>query len=57
MMFNLLKKYFPNLQTTLLILMLAVPFLLYHFARSGSTGGITIGMAVLGAVMLIAMKS
>ena len=57
MMFNLLKKYFPNLQTTLLILMLAVPFLLYHFASSGSTGGITIGMAVLGAVMLIAMKS
>ncbi len=57
MMFNLLKKYYPNLQTTLLILMLAVPFLLYHFARSGSTGGMIIFLAVLAAVMLIAMKS
>ena len=57
MMFNRLKKYYPNLQTTLLILMLAVPFLLYHFARSGSTGGMIIFLAVLAAVMLIAMKS
>ncbi len=56
-MFNFLKKHATNLQTILLILMLAVPFVLYYFARSGSTGGIIIVLAVFGAVMLIAMKS
>jgi hypothetical protein len=56
-MFKFLKKHASNLQTILLILMLAVPFMLYYFARSGSTTGMVVLLAVLGAVMLTAMKS
>ena len=56
-MFNLIKKLVPHLQTVLLILMLAVPFLLYYFARIGSKVGVIIFLFVLGLVMLAAMKS
>ena len=56
-MFNLQKKRTAKLQTILLILMLVVPFLLYYFARNGSTVGMLVFLAVLGAVMLAAIKS
>ncbi|MDJ0815353.1 MAG: hypothetical protein QNJ58_04080 [Desulfobacterales bacterium] len=52
----MIKKNLPNLQAILLILMMAVPFLLYYFARRGSTGGVITFLAVMTAVMLIAMK-
>jgi hypothetical protein len=54
-MAKLIKKYLPNLQTILLILMMAIPFLLYYFARSGSTGGMLTFLAVMTAVMLTAI--
>jgi hypothetical protein len=56
-MIDLMKKYVPNLQTVFLIMMMAVPFLLYYFARTGSTGGMLTFLAVMTAVMLAAMKS
>jgi hypothetical protein len=37
--------------------MLVVPFLLYYFARSGSNSGVIIFLALMGGVMLAAMKS
>jgi hypothetical protein len=37
--------------------MLAVPFLLYYFARSGSNSGVIVFLVIMGAVMLVAMKS
>lgn len=55
-MFNFLKKYTANLQPMILILMMVIPFLLYYFARSGSTAGMLTFLAVMTAVMLIAMK-
>jgi hypothetical protein len=56
-MFDFLKKHASNLQPIILILMMVVPFLLYYFARRGSTGGMIVFLAVMGAVMLAAMKS
>ena len=56
-MFNFVKKYAANLQAILLLLMMVIPFLLYHFARSGSNGGMITFLAVMAAVMLAAMKS
>ena len=56
-MFNLIKKLAPHLQTVLLILMLAVPFLLFYFARMGSEVGVIIFLVILGIVMLVTMKS
>ena len=56
-MFNFLKKYTANLQTILLILMMVIPFLLYYFARSGSTAGMTAFLAGMAAVMLAATIS
>jgi hypothetical protein len=55
-MLNLLKKHAPDLNSILLILMLAIPFLLYYFARAGSDNGVIIFLAIMGAVMLMAMK-
>jgi hypothetical protein len=51
-----LKKHAPDLNSILLVLMLAIPFFLYYFARSGSKAGILIFLAVMGAVMLVALK-
>ena len=56
-MVKLIKKHAPNLPSVLLILMLAVPFLLYYFARSGSNSGVIVFLVIMGAVMLVAMKS
>jgi hypothetical protein len=56
-MFNFIKKHAPNLPSVLLVLMLVVPFLLYYFARSGSNSGVIIFLALMGGVMLAAMKS
>jgi hypothetical protein len=55
-MFNLIKKHAPDLNSILLILMLGIPFLLYYFARGGSSGGVVISLVLLGGVMLTAMK-
>ena len=55
-MLHFLKKYTAHLQPIILILMMVIPFLLYYFARSGSTGGMLTFLAVMTAVMLIAMK-
>jgi hypothetical protein len=55
-MLEFLKKYIPNLNSTLLVAMLVIPFLLYYFARAGSEAGVIIFLAAMGAVMLIAMK-
>jgi hypothetical protein len=55
-MFSYIKKYTPHLPTILLILMLAVPFLLYYLARAGSSAGVMISLVIMGAVMLAAMK-
>ena len=51
-----IKKYAPNIQTILLILMLVVPFLLYYFARTGAGIGVNVFLVIMGVVMLIAMK-
>jgi hypothetical protein len=37
--------------------MLVVPFVLYYFARSGSTGGVIFFLAMMVGIMLVAMKS
>jgi len=55
-MFSYLKKRIPNLPSILLILMLAVPFVLYYFARSGSDAGVKLFLVIMGVVMLVAMK-
>jgi hypothetical protein len=55
-MFSFIKKHVPNLQTILLILMIVVPFALYYFARTGSDVGVILFLAIMGAVMLVAMK-
>jgi len=55
-MLNLIKKHAPDLNSILLILMLAIPFLLDYFARAGSDNGVIIFLAIMGAVMLMAMK-
>jgi hypothetical protein len=55
-MFSNIKKYAPDLQIILLILMIMVPFGLYYFARAGSGGGVTLFMVIMGVVMLAAMK-
>ncbi len=56
-MLKILKKHTANLQPIILILMMVIPFLLYYFARSGSTAGMIVFLTVMGAVMLAAMKS
>ena len=55
-MVELIKKHLPGLNSTLLILMLVIPFVLYFLARAGSDTGVIIFLAAMGAVMLIAMK-
>jgi hypothetical protein len=55
-MIHFIKKHTPNLNSILLILMLAIPFLLYYFARAGSDIGVVIFLVIMGAVMLVAMK-
>jgi len=55
-MLNTIKKHIPDLATILLILMLVVPFLLYHFARAGSGFGVNLFLVIMGIVMLVAMK-
>jgi hypothetical protein len=55
-MIDFKKKTKTNLPAILLILMLVLPFLLYFLARSGSDGGVIFALAIMGAVMLIAMK-
>ena len=55
-MIEFIKKHIPNLNSTLLILMLVIPFLLYYFARTGSDVGVILFLAMMSAVMLIAMK-
>ena len=55
-MVGFIKKHAPNLNSILLILMLVIPFLLYYFARTESDAGVIIFLALMGAVMLIAMK-
>jgi hypothetical protein len=50
------KNYIPNLDSILLILMLGIPFLLYCFARAGSDIGVMSFLALMGAVMLAAMR-
>jgi hypothetical protein len=55
-MLNQLKKHAPGLQSILLILMLAIPFFLYYFARSGSNSGLLIFLVIMGTVMLVALK-
>jgi len=55
-MFNSIKKHAPALNSILLILMLVVPFLLYHFARAESGAGVNLFLMIMGAVMLTAMK-
>ena len=56
-MFHFIKKHAPNLPNVLLVLMLAVPFLLYYFARSGSNSGVIIFLAIMGGIMLAAMRA
>jgi hypothetical protein len=55
-MSNLIKKHAPNLQASLLLLMLALPFGLYYFARAGSGIGVNLFLVIMGLVMLVAMK-
>ena len=55
-MLNQLKKHAPGLQSILLVLMLVIPFFLYYFARSGSNSGVLFFLAIMGAVMLAALK-
>jgi hypothetical protein len=55
-MVEFIKKITPALNSTLLILMLVIPFLLYYFVRAGSDAGVIVFLAIMGAVMLIAMK-
>ena len=55
-MVEFIKKHAPDLNSTLLILMLVIPFLLYYFARAGSDIGVILFLVMMGAVMLIAMK-
>ena len=55
-MFNFIKKHTSNLATTLLVLMLVIPFALYYFARAGSGFGINLFLVIMGLVMLVAMK-
>jgi len=55
-MLSYIKKHAPNLQTILLILMIADPFGLYYFARTGSGVGVILFLVILGVVMLAAMK-
>jgi hypothetical protein len=55
-MIDFKKKTKTNLPAILLILMLVLPFLLYFLARSASDGGVLFVLAIMGAVMLIAMK-
>jgi hypothetical protein len=56
-MVDFIKRHAANIRSVLLILMLLVPFLLYYFARSGSTLGVVFFLAVMGAVMVVAMKA
>jgi hypothetical protein len=56
-MVNLIKKHAPDLNSILLILMLVVPFVLYYFARSGSSAGVMVFLVAMTGVMLTAMKS
>ena len=55
-MFSYIKKHASNLQTILLILMIADPFGLYYFSRTGSEVGVNIFLVILGVVMLAVMK-
>jgi hypothetical protein len=55
-MVDFIKKHIPDLNSTLLILMLVIPFLLYYFARAGSDIGVILFLVIMGAVMLVAMK-
>jgi hypothetical protein len=55
-MIEYIKKHAPNLNSILLILMLVIPFLLYYFTRAGSDVGVIVFLAIMGAVMLIAIK-
>jgi hypothetical protein len=55
-MLEFLKNHIPDLNSTLLILMLGIPFLLYYFARVGSNFGVMLFLAIMGAVMLVAMN-
>ena len=55
-MLNNIKKHLPGLNSTLLILMLVIPFLLYFFARAGSDAGVVVFLAIMAAVMLVAMR-
>ena len=50
------KKHVPDLNSILLVLMLVIPFFLYYFARNGSKAGVLFFLAVMGGVMLVAMK-
>jgi len=55
-MIGFIEKHAPNLNSILLMLMLVIPFLLYYFARTGSDVGVILFLAIMGAVMLVAMK-
>jgi hypothetical protein len=55
-MINFIKQHVPNLNSILLVSMLVIPFLLYYFARAGSDTGLILFLAIMGAVMLVAMK-
>ncbi len=55
-MLKILKKHTANLQPIIFILMMVIPFLLYYFARSGSTAGMITFLAAMGVVMLATMK-
>ena len=55
-MVDFINKHAPDLKSILLVLMLVIPFLLYYFARTGSEAGVIIFLALMGAVMLIAIK-
>ncbi len=54
---GLLKKHGNALKTTALILMLAIPFLLYAAASHGSILQVKLLMAVFIANMLFVMKN
>ena len=52
---NFLKKYSAWLQSAFLILMLAIPFLLYAAAMKDSPGLVNILLVLMGANMLFTM--
>ena len=56
-MVDFIKKHAANIRSVLLVLMLVIPSLLYYFARSGSAVGVVFFLAVMGAVMVVAMKA